>query len=49
MWGKSSLSLKNTNYKEMVTKFVLNKVLHHVGLLLVIKKNQQLGYDIYKT
>ena len=31
--GKTTdLSVKNTNYKDMVTKFVWNSVLHHVDL-----------------
>ena len=32
----------------MVTKFVLNLVLHRVGLSWIIETNQQLEYDIYK-
>ena len=42
-------SVKNTNYKDMVTKFVLNSVLHHVGLSWIIETNQQLEYYIYET
>ena len=31
--GKTTiLSVNNANYKDMVTKFVLNSVLEHVGL-----------------
>ena len=28
----TGLSVKNKNYKDMVNKFLLNTVLHHVGL-----------------
>ena len=34
----TSLSLKNTNDKDMVTKFVLNSMLHHVGLSWIIER-----------
>ena len=40
--------MKNTNYKDMVTKFLLNSVLQNVGLSWIIETNQQLEYDIYE-
>ena len=41
--GKTTgLSVKNANYKDMVTKLVLNTVLYHVGFLWIIESNQQL-------
>ena len=40
--------MKNTKDKDMVTKFVLNSVLHHVGMSWIIETNQQLKYDIGK-
>ena len=47
--GKTTgLSVKNTNNKDTVTKFVLNKVLHHVGLSCILETNQKLEYDIYE-
>ena len=47
--GKTiGLSVKNTNYEDMVTKFLLNSVLHHVGLSWIIETNQLLELDIYK-
>ena len=48
--GKNGLSMKNknTNYKDMITKFVLNTVLHHVGMSWIIENKQQLEYDIAK-
>ena len=45
---KTSLSVKNKNYKDMIANFLLNKVLDHVGLLWIIGTNQQLKYDIDK-
>ena len=38
----TGLSMKNTNYKDMVTKFVLDSVLHYTGLSWTIETNQQL-------
>ena len=38
----TGLSMKNTNHKDMVTKFVLNAVLHHDGLPRTIETNQQM-------
>ena len=38
----------NTNYKYIINKFVLNKMLHHVGMSWIIETNQQLEYDIDK-
>ena len=29
----------NTTYQDIITSFVLNKVLHHVGILLIIGNN----------
>ena len=41
---ETGLSMKNmnTNYKYIITSFVLNTVLHHVGMSWIIKKNQHL-------
>ena len=48
-FGKTTgLSVKNINDNDTVTKFVLNKVLQHVGLSWIIETNQQLEYDIHK-
>ena len=46
--GKTFLSVKNKNYKYIVTKFVLDSVLHHVGLSWIIERNQKFQYDIYE-
>ena len=32
----------------MITKFVLNAMLHHVGMLWIISSNKEMRYDIGK-
>ena len=46
----TDLSMKNikTNSKDTVTKFVLNTLLHHVGMSSIIETNKQLEYYIEK-
>ena len=47
--GKTTgLSVKNTKYKDMATRFILDSVLHHVCLSWIIETSHQLEYDIYK-
>ena len=38
----------NTNYKYIVTVFVFNTLLHHVGMSWIIETNEQLNYDMDK-
>ena len=38
----------NTKYKGIITLFVLNKVLQHVGMSWKIKTNKHLEYDMGK-
>ena len=38
----------NTNYRYTITIFVLNTMLHHVGMSCIIETNQQLEYEIDK-
>ena len=38
----------DTNYKDIITTFVLNTVLHHVGMSWIIERNKQLKYDMEK-
>ena len=45
---KTGLSVKNTDYKDTVTKFAMNSVLHHVGLSWIFETNQKLEYNIDK-
>ena len=42
----TGLFLKDKTVKEMITKFVLNTVLHHVGLFWIISLNKQMKYEI---
>ena len=41
-----SLDNMNTNYKDIVTVFVLNTFLHHVGMSWIIETHEQLKYDM---
>ena len=38
----------NTIYQDIITLFVLNTVLHHVGMLWIIATHEQLKYYIDK-
>ena len=44
-----SMKVLNTNNKEMINKFVLNTVLHCVGMSFIIRTNQQFEYDIKRN
>ena len=44
-----SMDDMNTKYKDIITSFVLNKVLHHVGMSWIIKAKEHLEYDIKKN
>ena len=48
--GKTGLYMKsiNINYKDIITLFVLIKVLHHVGMSWIIITNKHLEYDMNK-
>ena len=36
----------NITYQDMITTFVLNTMLHHVGMLWTIETHEQLQYDM---
>ena len=38
----------NTTYQDIITLFVLNTMLHHVGMLCIIETHEQLKYDMDK-
>ena len=38
----------NTTYQDIITNFVLNKMLHHVSMLRIIETHEQLQYDMDK-
>ena len=44
----SSMDDMNTEYNDITTSFVLNKVLHHIGMSRIIIKKKHLEYDMYK-
>ena len=49
--GKQTMIYKdkiNTTYQDIITSFVLNTVLHHVGMLFIIETNEQIKYDMDK-
>ena len=39
----------NTNHKDIITSFVSNTVLHHVGMSWIIKTNKNLKHDMGKN
>ena len=39
------MDIMNTNYKDIFTLFVLNTLLHHVGMSWIIETHEQLKYD----
>ena len=45
---KQQVHLKNTNNKEIIPKYVLNSVLHHVGLSKIVSTKKKLEYNIEK-
>ena len=38
----------NTNYNDIINQFLLNTLLHRVGISWIIEKNQEFKYYIYK-
>ena len=38
----------NTTYQDIITTFVLNTMLHHVGMSWIIETHEKLQYDTYK-
>ena len=43
---ETGLYLGTSTLEEMITKFVLNAILHHVGLSLIICSNEEMKYEI---
>ena len=43
---ETGLYLRNTTFDEMITKSVLNPILHHVGVLGIISANDEMKYEI---
>ena len=42
------VDILNTTYQDIITTFVLNTMLHHVGMLWIIETHEQLQYDMDK-
>ena len=42
------VDILNTTYQDIITAFVLNTMLHHVGILWIIETYEQLQYDMNK-
>ena len=40
------VDLLETYYQEIITTFVLNKMLHHVGMIWIIENHEDLKYDM---
>ena len=38
------LYLRTSTFEEMITKYVLNAILHHVGMLWIISSNDEIKY-----
>ena len=47
--GETGLFLKNTTFDEIITKFVMNAILHHVGMSWIIISNKEMKYEINKN
>ena len=41
---ETCLSLKDNLFDEIITKFVLNEILHHVGMSWIIRSNKEMKY-----
>ena len=47
---ETGLFLNNNNsFDEMITKFVLNAILHHVGMSWIISSNKEMKYEMDKN
>ena len=42
----TGLFLRTSTLEEMITKFVLNAIMHHVGMLSTISSNEEMKYEI---
>ena len=50
-YGKETIidvDILDTTYQDIITTFVLNTMLHHVGMLWIIETHEQLQYDMDK-
>ena len=42
------MDIMNTTYQNIITLFVFNTMLHHVGMLFIIETHEQLKCDMDK-
>ena len=42
------VDILNTTYQDIITTFVLNTMLHHVGMLWIFETHEQLQYSMDK-
>ena len=42
------MDIMNTTYQDIFTSYVLNTMLHHVGMLWIIEKHEKLQYKMDK-
>ena len=42
------VDILDTTYQYIITNFVLNTMLHHVGMLWIIETHEELKYDMDK-
>ena len=47
--NKKSLYLTNSTIEEIMTKFLLNAILHHVGMSWIICSNEEMFYEVDKS
>ena len=40
------MDLLDNTYQEIITTFVLNTMLHHVGMIRIIENHEELKYDM---
>ena len=40
------MDILDNTYQEIITNFVLNTMLHHVGMIWIIENNEDLKYDM---
>ena len=43
---ETGLYLKNTTFDEIIIKFLLNEILHHVDMSWIISPNKEMMYEI---
>ena len=48
MWRRKNIDVDvlDTTYWEIITTFVLNTMLHNVGMLCIIENQEELKYDM---